>query len=116
MYVHINDGLGYVASKLEAEKAVCQVKQDLINLGLITSEEKCVWKPTQLLVKCGLNLNTKDFTVSVTERKVARLKLLAKDLLGKKSVTVRELHAVTGLVISCTPALAGWPGSGPCSP
>ena len=56
------------------------------------------------------------FTVSVTERKVARIKQLAKDLLGEKSVTVRELHAVTRLVISCTPALAGWPGSGPHSP
>ena len=43
--------------------------------------------------------------MSVTEGKVARIKQLAAGLLEKSKVTVREVAALTGLVISFTPAL-----------
>ena len=78
---------------------------DLDNMGLITSEEKCVRTPTQLVVWCGFMWSTEEFTVSVTEGKVTRIKQLAAGLLEKSKVTVREVAALTGLVISFTPAL-----------
>ena len=42
--------------------------------------------------------------VEVTMEKRERIKQMAKDLLDKQVVVVREMAAFTGLVISCAPA------------
>ena len=105
VYIHIDDGLGVAETKEEAERAANIVKNDLEDLGLITSFDKCLWKPTQELVWCGFLWNLRTFTVEVTKKKVERIKSLAKELLKKKTVTVKEMSALTGLVVSCSPAL-----------
>ena len=105
VYIHIDDGLGVAETKEEAVKAANLVKNDLEDLGLITSPDKCLWKPTQELVWCGFLWNLRTFTVEVTKKKVERIKSLAKELLKKNTVTVKEMSALTGLVVSCSPAL-----------
>ena len=105
VYIHIDDGLGVAETKEEAERAANIVKNDLEDLGLITSLDKCLWKPTQELVWCGFLWNLRTFTVEVTKKKAERIKSLAKELLKKKTVTVKEMSALTGLVVSCSPAL-----------
>ena len=99
------DGLGVAETREEAVKAANIVKNDLEHFGLITSPDKCLWKPTQELVWCGFLWNLRTFTVEVTKKKVERIKSLAKELLEKKTVTVKEMSALTGLVVSCSPAL-----------
>jgi hypothetical protein len=66
VYVHIDDGLGVASKKKEAEEAVKVVKNDLKKLGLITSESKCQWVPTQNTIWCGFEWNTSTFRVKVT--------------------------------------------------
>ena len=105
VYIHIDDGLGVAETKEEAARAANIVKNDLEDLGLITSLDKCLWKPTQELVWCGFLWNLRTFTVEVTKKKAERIKSLAKELLKKKTVTVKEMSALTGLVVSCSPAL-----------
>ena len=58
-------------SKEEAEEAVKVVKKDLKDLkelGLITSEAKCEWKPTQKITLCLFEWGTDLFRVRVTEQ------------------------------------------------
>ena len=105
VYVHIDDGLGVANSKEEAEEAVKVVKKDLKELGLITSEAKCEWKPKQKITWCGFEWDTDQFRVRVTDKKLNRIKTAVNDLLKKKKATAKELAAITGLIISCAPAL-----------
>ena len=43
--------------------------------------------------------------MSVTEEKRERIKAMAKELLKKEWVTVKEMAGLTGLIISCSPAV-----------
>lgn len=44
VWIHIDDGLVVMRNRGEAETASEIVKKDLKRLGIITSDEKCVWK------------------------------------------------------------------------
>ena len=69
------------------------VKDDLDRL--VTSPKKCQWSPVQRFVWCGFQWALKEFRVEVTEEKRNRIKSMARDLLGKSIVTMKELAAFT---------------------
>ena len=49
-FIHIDDGLGFKNTEDEAREAARMVKEDLEELGLVTSVEKCQWEPMQRFV------------------------------------------------------------------
>ena len=104
-FIHIDDGLGFKATKEEARRAAEMVRKDLEILGLVVSPEKCQWEPVQEFSWCGFQWNLKEFTVSVTEEKQERIKKMAEELFGAKGVKVRDMAGLTGLVISCSLAV-----------
>ena len=104
-YIHIDDGLVYKHTKEECEKAARTVKEDLDELGLVTSPDKCCWIPQQQFTWCGFDWDLAKFTVAVTEDKRKRIKEMAGELKNKTMVTVKEMASFTGLVISCGPAI-----------
>ena len=104
-FIHIDDGLGFKATKKEASVAADMIKKDLDILGLVTSRDKCQWEPVQEFVWCGFNWDTKEFTVSVTEEKRDRIKAMARKLCRQEWVSAREMAGLTGLIISCSPAV-----------
>ena len=85
--------------------AAKQVREDLQELGLVLSEEKCEWKPCQVFMWCGFAWNLKEFKVMVPEDKKTMIKEMAMELMSSRTVTVRQVAAFTGLVLSCTPAV-----------
>ena len=103
-FIHIDDGLGFKASEEEAMEAAKRVKEDLESLGLVTSVEKCQWKPVQKFEWCGFSWDLVEFRVRVTEDKKQRIKSMAAKLLEQSLVSARELAALSGLIISCAPA------------
>ena len=76
-------------------------------LGLITSEEKCVWTPTQIQKWTGLVFDLKNLVVAVPKDKVERAVDKLKELKNSenKFVPVKKAAAVTGLLISFRLAL-----------
>ena len=104
-YIHIDDGLVFKQTREECEIAAKTVKDDLEKLGLVTSPEKCCWTPKQQFTWCGFDWDLAQFTVAVTEEKRTRIKDLARELMSKDRVTVKEVASFTGLVISCAPAI-----------
>ena len=104
-FIHIDDGLGFKATKEEATVAADMVRKDLEVLGLVTSRDKCQWEPVQEFVWCGFDWDTRNFTVSVTREKRDRIKTMAKELWGQEWVSAREMAGLTGLIISCAPAV-----------
>ena len=104
-YIHIDDGLVYKQTREECERAAKTVKDDLEELGLVTSPDKCCWIPQQQFTWCGFDWDLAEFTVAVTEDKRKRIKEMAGELKGKTMVMVKEVASFTGLVISCGPAI-----------
>ena len=54
MYIHVDDGIGHESGKKEAQEASNKVKEDLKALGVVVSEEKCMWKVGQVVEWTGL--------------------------------------------------------------
>ena len=104
-YLHIDDGLGFKPTLEEAKVAAKQVREDLQELGLVVSEEKCAWEPCQEFQWCGFDWDLKEFKVMVPQDKKTRIKEMARELMDSKTVMVKQVAAFTGLVISCTPAV-----------
>ena len=46
-FIHLDDGIGAMAGKKEAQRMSDEVKKDLAHFGLLTSEDKCTWLVTQ---------------------------------------------------------------------
>ena len=105
VYIHVDDGMGFKAGKREAQKAADSVREDLRHLGLITSEEKCCWKVSQTAEWTGFKWNTREFKVYLTDKKKKRLEDQAKKLLAKKTMRIKELASLVGLIVSCGPAV-----------
>ena len=98
---HIDEGLWFKATKEEVK--VAADKKDLNESGLVTSQDKCQWKPVQEFIWCGFEWDTNNFRVSVTEEKRERIKAMVKE----EWVTAKEMASLTGLIISCSRQQAG---------
>ena len=90
------------------------MKDDLEKLGLVTSPEKCCWIPKQQFTWCGFDCDLAQFTVAVTEEKRTRIKDLARELMSKDRVTVKEV--LQGWLYLVPQLLAGALGSTPDPP
>ena len=101
-FLHLDDGIGAVRSEKKAQELSDRVKSDLAKFGLLTSDEKCVWKVTQEMEWTGWIINTKQFMIYVPERKILKAEGKLELLLAKvgKAVKVRELSSMVGLIIS----------------
>ena len=60
--------------------AAKQVKEDLQELGLVVSEEKCAWEPCQEFLW---------FKLMVPQDKKTRIKEMARELMDSKTVMVK---------------------------
>ena len=101
-FIHLDDGIGAMKSEKKAQEVASRVKADLAELGLLTSDEKCVWKVSQEMEWTGWIINTKEFKIYLPERKLLKAESKLGLLLGKvgRLVKVRELSSVVGLIIS----------------
>ena len=63
IWIHIDDGLLVSSSKKECLKSTNIIRQTLRKLGLLTSEEKCIWEPPQILTWVGHEIDTVKFNI-----------------------------------------------------
>ena len=101
-FIHLDNGIGAVSGRKEAQEMADRVKRDLSKFGLVISEDKCTWEVTQQLEWTGWRINTKEFMIYVTDRKVVKAEEKLEQLLVKvgKKVKLRKLSSVVGLIIS----------------
>ena len=63
-FIHLDDGIGAVQGKKEAQELANRVKANLHEFGLLTSDKKCTWR-----------INTAEFKIYVTEKKLLKAEL-----------------------------------------
>ncbi|XP_063446947.1 uncharacterized protein LOC134726472 [Mytilus trossulus] len=82
------------------------VKRSLIDAGFLINEEKSVFKPVTELEWLGIVWNSKEYKLSITQRRVDDLIFSLNVILAKfPYVTARYLAQVVGRIISMTPVI-----------
>ena len=75
----------------------------------VTSEEKSIWEPVQIITWLGTVWDTNQDFISFTEERISKLKVnIDSGLKGDSMiVNVNSLATVVGQVISLTPCVSG---------
>ena len=107
MAIFLDDGLGVGTNSIMAKINSLTVRADLTRYGFVINEEMSLWEPVQVITCLGTVFDTYQGLISVTKRRVSKLKsridLLRKD--NCKILKVRDVASVVGQVISLTPCV-----------
>ena len=87
------------------QKQWLRVKGDLLKCGFFINEEKSLWEPMHIISWLGIALNSRCNRISVTEKRINKLKKGIEFLkqCEDSSVRAKELEAVIGQIISLSP-------------
>ena len=96
MAIFLDDGLGGGTNSIMAKINSLTVRADLTRYGFVINEEKSLWEPVQVITCLRTVFDTYQGLISVTERRVSKL---------KSSIDLRDVASVVGQVISLTPCV-----------
>ena len=81
---YLDDGIG--AASGGTVRATAQlVKASLQAAGFVINMEKSVWEPTQLVTWLGIVINTRSFTIKITQKRIEKITKKMQHLLTKKT-------------------------------
>ena len=105
MAIFLDDGLGGGDNTNKAKINSLIVRADLTKYGFLINEEKSLWGPVQVITWLGTVFDTCQGFISVTERRISKLKSSVNVIrkVDRKTVKVRDLASVVGQVILLTP-------------
>ena len=104
-FVYIDDGIGVFKSTTDANLFAPIMRSHLEQSGFLINEEKSNWIPSKSLSWLGFTLNSSTMKIFVEHEKLLKVLKLCESLLAKKSVTPRQVAAITGKIISMQRAL-----------
>lgn len=107
MAIFLDDGLEGGLSAIKAKINSLTVRADLTRYGFLINKEKSLWEPAQVITWVGTFFDTHQGLISVTERRISKLKNSINFIrkANCKIVKVRDLASVVGQVISLTPCV-----------
>ena len=107
MAIFLDDGLGGGVITIKAKINSLIVRADLTRYGFLINEEKSFWEPVQVITWLGTVFDTCQGFISVTERRISKLKssVIVIRKVDHKTVKVRDLASVVGQVILLTPCV-----------
>ncbi|WAR20010.1 LOW QUALITY PROTEIN: hypothetical protein MAR_001848 [Mya arenaria] len=90
---------------MNQDKLICSRNTEIItdtleSLGFVLNREKSVLKPCQQILFFGFILDSVEFKVYLTERKIQKILLKAKILLSEGVVVIRDLASFIGLIVN----------------
>jgi hypothetical protein len=71
VFLYLDDGLIIAPGREACETAVDWLSVDLSAAGVCKTKEKCVWSPTQVITWLGVSIELDNFSLSVTEKRLA---------------------------------------------
>ena len=97
---YIDDSLNMNREKTMCKQNALLIADVISSLGYEVNEEKSVFEPSQKIVYFGFILDSVQFKVFLPSEKVQKIINLAKNLLSKENVVVRDIASFIGLVIN----------------
>ena len=89
--VYLDDGLGVCGTKDTCLRQSLLVHSDLISLGFVPNEDKCMWIPLQLLRWLGYHCYFAQGILSIPEDKISFLLASIREVSSSRIVTARLL-------------------------
>ena len=96
----LDDGFGSASSFDSTVQIASDIKQDLLDSGLIPKVDKSIWVPVQELEWLGAFLNMKEFTISIPSRRIDKARFTLNEIKCKSWVPVRTVASFIGQIIS----------------
>lgn len=96
----LDDGFATDATYASTEIVSNQIKQDLLDSGLIPKVDKSMWVPVQVLEWLGAILNTIDYTVSIPQRRIDKALSTLLEIKRFGRMPVRQVASFVGQIIS----------------
>jgi len=104
--LYLDDGFGMSQNREICIEDSLFVKNSLIEAGFLVNEEKSIFDPVTSLEWLGINWNSKDFSLSIPQRRINDLFTSLHSVFDKfPCFTARFLAQVVGRVISMTPVI-----------
>ena len=104
---HIDDVIVFAAGKEKVLDLSRRVHQDLLDFGLLISEDKCSWGARTRIQWVGFVWDTRKFMLYLPEDKLERVLRVVEELWKKEGerVHIKEVASVCGLLGSIRPAV-----------
>ena len=102
---YIDDSLLAGDTYDECSKNITDTVDLMENLGLVIHEKKSVLIPTKTLIFLGNCINSENMTVTLPTEKVHHIVLECKTLYKRKTVSIRQIARVLGLMVSSLSAV-----------
>ena len=92
---------------LEVSVLHSHIRTELLEmLGFVINREKSILSPTQILDDClGFIINSQEMSLSLQMKKILKIQQACRNLLQKKTVSVRELSKVLGQLVATARAV-----------
>ena len=101
----IDDCLLIADSEVDCRANVLDTARTSLNAGFVVHPDKSVLKPTQRIVYLGFWLDSKDMSVRLPAEKTEKLKMSCEQIRSQKSVTLKELSRVIGMMVASFPGV-----------
>lgn len=96
----LDDGFGTAGSLEQTVQLASEIKRDLLDSGLIPKIDKSIWVPVQEIEWLGAFLDTKEFKISIPQRRINKAMLTINEIKRKSWVPVRAVASFIGQIIS----------------
>ena len=96
----LDDGFVTHDNYEETKKLASDKKQDLLLSGFIPNVDKCIWEPVQEMEWLGVNINMREFSIRIPERRISKAMNTINSLLGSVYLPVRKVASFIGQIIS----------------
>ena len=98
---YLDDGLGASQPSSLAVEHSTKVRNTLLASGFVINEEKSIWVPTQTISWLGLDYDSNEHVLRITDKRIASLLKSLNDLIDRLPYTSpRKLSRVCGKVMS----------------
>ena len=104
--LYLDDGWCFSSSIEQLLAHSYHIRSDLYQAGVVWSVKKCTWDPSTEIEWLGMVWNSSFNTLKISDRRIDKLKSLAKKLTSDGQCTVRSLASFVGQVISLAPVMS----------
>ena len=105
MSLYLDDGKAFNSSYEQLVRESYHIRSDLHRAGVVWSVKKCVWSPCTKVEWLGMVWDASAVTLSISERRVAKLKDALQGLLSSSECFIRKLASFNGQVTSLAPVV-----------
>ena len=103
--VYLDDSLLQSDTQSDCELNIKDTVKLVDDLGFTVHTKKSVVIPTQCIVFVGFVLNSVDMTIRLTDEKALNIVQECKNILSKKSITIREFAQIIGKLVATEPGV-----------